>query len=364
MREKDLASKEPEAVYSNIRSSIINAQNKIIRTVNSAIVESYWEIGEQIYKECGENERAEYGKQVLKYLSGRLTEEFGKGFSTRSLREMRQFYCAFPKWRTVCAISLTWSHLRLIMRVENPNAREFYLEESAKSGWSVRQLERQIYSFFYERLLASRGDESVRNEIYILEPNKETKPTEILKSTYILEFLELEDSNKYHEKDLEQAIIDNLQKFLLELGRGFTFVARQKRLSIGRDNFYIDLVFYNYVLKCFVLIDLKVGKITHQDIGQMQMYTNYYTRELMNEGDNFPIGIVLGAEKDHMVVEYTLPENNTQIFTAKYKTYLPTEEEFKRELNLEKYKNIAHEIDDETGLESLITCDQENSQQC
>jgi predicted nuclease of restriction endonuclease-like (RecB) superfamily len=303
-------------------------------------VESYWEIGEQIHKECGESDRAEYGKHVLKYLSERLTQEFGKGFSTTNLKYMRQFYCAFPKGHTLCDQSLSWSHYRTIMRVENPRAREFYVEECAKCGWSVRQLERQIYSFFYERLLASKGDESVRNEINELEPKIETKPTEILKSTYVLEFLELEDSNKYHEKELEQAIIDNLQKFLLELGRGFTFVARQKRLSIGGENFYIDLVFYNYVLKCFVLIDLKVGKITHQDIGQMQMYTNYYKRELMNEGDNQPIGLVLGAEKNHMAIEYTLPENNTQIFTAKYKMYLPTEEELRRELNLEKYKKV------------------------
>ena len=181
------------------------------------------------------------------------------------------------------------------------------------------RLERQIHSLFYERLLSSHYDESVRNEIYTLEPKKEVKPTDILKSTYILEFLGLEDNTKYHEKELEQAIIDNLQKFLLELGRGFTFVERQKRLAIGSKNFYIDLVFYNYVLKCFVLIDLKIGEITHQDIGQMQMYTNYYKRELMNEGDNFPIGLVLGAEADRLVMEYTFPENNEQIFTAKYK---------------------------------------------
>jgi predicted nuclease of restriction endonuclease-like (RecB) superfamily len=340
VEEKNVATKTPEAVYNNIRDSIINAQNKIVRSVISAIVESYWEIGEQIYKECGENERAEYGKRVLKDLSERLTSKFGKGFTETNLKYMRQFYLAFPIRHALRDQSLSWTHYRLIMSVENPRAREFYVDECAKCGWSTRQLERQIHSFFYERLLASHGDENVRNEINVLEPKQETKPTELLKSTYVLEFLELEDSHKYHEKELEQAIIDNLQKFLLELGRGFTFVSRQKRLSIGGENFYIDLVFYNYILKCFVLIDLKVGKITHQDIGQVQMYTNYYKRELMNEGDNPPIGIVLGAEKNHMVIEYTLPENNTQIFTAKYKTYLPTEEELKRELNLEKYKGI------------------------
>ena len=337
---KDISIKELNTTYNNIRNSIVNAQNKIVKAINSAIVESYWQIGEQIYKECGENERAEYGKYVLQYLSNRLTKEFGDGFSVRALRRMRQFYMMFPIRSTVWT-KLSWSHYRTLLTVENPRAREFYEKECAECGWSVRQLERQIHTLFYERLLASNGDESVKNEIYTSVPKEEVQPTEILKSTYILEFLGLEDNSKYHEKELEQAIIDHLQKFLLELGRGFSFVARQKRLAIGSKNFYIDLVFYNYILKCYVLIDLKVGEITHQDIGQMQMYTNYYKRELMNEGDNQPIGIVLGAENDQMVVKYTLPENNTQIFTAKYKTYLPTEEELRRELSLENFKQIT-----------------------
>ena len=221
----------------------------------------------------------------------------------------------------------------MIMRVENPEAREFYVEECIKAGWSTRQLERQIYSFFYERLLASKMNESVRNEINILEPKKEERAVDVLKSPYVLEFLDLKDNKRYHEKELEQSIINNLQDFLLELGRGFSFVARQQRLSIGQDSYYIDLVFYNYRLKCFVLIDLKIGKITHQDIGQMQMYTNYYKRELMNEGDNQPIGIVLGADKNEAAVEYTLPEGNTNIFTAEYKLYIPTKEELKKELH-------------------------------
>jgi predicted nuclease of restriction endonuclease-like (RecB) superfamily len=345
---QDLMKKEPKETYNNIRTSIINAQNKIYRAVNSAIVESYWEIGEQIYRECGESDRAEYGKYVLKYLSERLTEEFGKGFDETNLRKMRQFYSVFPI-RDTLYLELGWSHYTLLMRVENPNARTFYTQECVKSGWSFRQLKRQIHSFFYERLLASHGDESVRNEINELEPKREMKPTDLLKEPYVLEFLELEDSHNYHEKELEQAIIDHLQQFLLELGRGFCFMGRQKRLAIGRKNFYIDLVFYNYSLKCFVLIDLKIGEITHQDLGQMQMYVNYYTRELMNEGDNKPIGLVLGAEKDKAVVEYTLPDGNTQIFASEYKLYLPTEEELKRELNLEKYKKIEAESNQATA---------------
>lgn len=342
MTDKELDIKNPETTYDNIRNAIVEAQNKIVRTVNSALVETYWKIGEQIFKECGENDRAEYGKYVINYLAERLTKEFGKGFNRTNLRYMRQFYMAFPIYHALRG-ELSWTHYRLIMSVENPQARAFYVEECAKCGWSTRQLERQIHSLFYERLLSSHYDESVRNEIYTLEPKKEVKPTDILKSTYILEFLGLEDNAKYHEKELEQAIIDHLQKFLLELGRGFTFVARQKRLSLDDDNFYIDLVFYNTVLHCYVLIDLKIGKLTHQDLGQMQMYVNYYTRELMNEGDNPPLGIVLCADKKEAVVRYTLPENNKQIFTAKYKTYLPTEEELKRELNLEKYKQLTDE---------------------
>ena len=279
MTDKEIEIKNPETTYDNIRNAIVEAQNKIVRTVNSALVETYWKIGEQIFKECGE-ERTEYRAYVLKYLAEKLTHDFGAGFGERRLREMRQFYAAFPIRRSLRA-ELSWTHYRLIMKVENPKARAFYADECAKCGWSTRQLERQIHSLFYERLLSSHYDESVRNEIYTLEPKKEVKPTDILKSTYILEFLGLEDNAKYHEKELEQAIIDNLQKFLLELGRGFTFVERQKRLAIGSKNFYIDLVFYNYVLKCFVLIDLKIGEITHQDIGQMQMCLVPYCRGLV-----------------------------------------------------------------------------------
>jgi predicted nuclease of restriction endonuclease-like (RecB) superfamily len=339
---ENLIKNEPKETYNNIRTSIINAQNKIYRAVNSAIVESYWEIGEQIYRECGESDRAEYGKYVLRYLSERLTEEFGKGFDETNLRKMRQFYSVFPIRDTVY-LELGWSHYTLLMRVENPNARTFYTQECIKSGWSFRQLKRQIHSFFYERLLASHEDESVRNEINELEPKEDVKPTDLLKEPYVLEFLELEDSHNYHEKELEQAIIDHLQQFLLEMGRGFTFVARQKRFSLEGDDFYIDLVLYNVLLRCYVLIDLKIGKLTHQDLGQMQMYVNYYTRELMNEGDNKPIGLILCTNKKDSVVKYTLPEENTQIFTAKYKTYLPTEEELKREIDLEKYKKIETE---------------------
>ena len=323
--------------YTAVRNSVINAQNKVYSAVNSAMVQAYWEIGEQIYKACGENERAGYGKGLLKYLSDNLTKEFGKGFDERNLRKMRQFYCTYPI-RDSLSPELSWTHYRRLMRIENDKIRSFYTEECVKSGWSVRQLERQINSFFYERLLSSQDKRTVSDEIQNLEPKPEYE--KIIRDPYVLEFLGLEANPHFYEKELEQAIIEHLQKFLLELGRGFSFVARQKHITFDDRHFYIDLVFYNYILKCFVLIDLKIGDLAHQDLGQMQMYVNYYTRELMNEGDNPPIGIVLCADKSDAIVKYTLPEDNNQIYASKYKLYMPTEEEFKRELNLEEFTKI------------------------
>ena len=326
-----------EETYRAIRGYVINAQNKVYVAVNFAMVNAYWEIGEQIYLACGENERAEYGKLLLKFISDKLTAEFGKGFTVRNLRNMRQFYLTFPIRHTLCA-ELSWSHYRTLMKVADENIRKFYMEECVKSGWSVRQLERQINTMYYQRILASKDRESVAEEIQTLEQKSEYET--ILKDPYVLEFLNLPTNEHYYESDLEQALIDHLQKFLLELGRGFSFVARQKRLKFDGRNFYIDLVFYNYILKCFVLIDLKVDDLTHQDIGQMQMYVNYYTRELMNEGDNPPIGILLCADKSDTLVRYTLPEDNTQIYAAKYLSYMPTEEELRKELNLDEFKTL------------------------
>ena len=268
----------------------------------------------------------------MKELSKQMTQDFGKGFTVANLKNMRQFYLTFPNGYALRS-KLSWTHYRLLMRVENENAREFYMQEAVKSQWSTRQLERQINSFFYERLLSSKNKEQVAAEIQTLEPAK--KPEDIIRDPYVLEFLGLASNDDFYESDLEQALITHLQKFLLELGRGFSFVARQKRITFDGRHFRIDLVFYNYILKCFVLIDLKVGDLTHQDLGQMQMYVHYYERELMNEGDNPPIGIVLCADKSESVVKYTLPENETQIFASKYKLYLPSEEELLRELNQE-----------------------------
>ncbi len=301
------------------------------------MVLAYHEIGEQIYKACGENDRAGYGKGLLQYLSERLTAEFGKGFTVANLRNMRQFFCCFPN-RYALRSDLSWTHYRLLMRVPDEAARQFYLEECAKSAWSSRQLERQIHTMFYQRMLASRDREAVAAEIQTTESKPEYE--KIIKDPYVMEFLQIKPDTHVYESDLEQGLIDHLQQFLLELGRGFSFVARQKRFTLDGRNFFIDLVFYNYILKCFVLIDLKAGDLTHQDIGQMQMYVNYYTRELMNEGDNPPIGLLLCADKSDAIVRYTLPEDNNQIFTSKYLTYLPSEEELKRELRLEDFYKL------------------------
>ena len=337
MNETEIFDNNGQETYRSIRNSVIAAQGKVYAAVNSAMVNAYWEIGEQIYRACGENDRAEYGKNLLQYISDRLTVEFGKGYTVRNLRNMRQFYLMFPIRHTLCT-ELSWSHYRVLMRISDKTARDFYTEECAKSAWSVRQLERQIHTMYYQRLLASRDKESVAAEIQTTEPKPEYEKA--VKDPYVMEFLQIKPDTHVYESDIEQALLDHLQEFLLELGRGFSFVARQKRFTVDGQDFFIDLVFYNYILKCFVLFDLKTGTLTHQDLGQMQMYVNYYTRELMNEGDKPPIGIVLCAEKNDAVVKYTLPEDNDQIFASKYYTYLPTEDELKRELRLDEFRKL------------------------
>lgn len=320
-------------IYERIRSEVEKARQKVYATVNLTMVETYWNIGKQIYEAQDKSERAEYGKGLLKFLSQKLTKEFGKGFTVTNLKYMRQFYMAFPNSHSL-SDQLSWTHYRMLLKVEDEKTRNFYLKECEKSNWSTRQLERQINSFYYQRLLSSQDKDSVRDKIQTLEKGVDAK--DIIRDPYVLEFLGLEQTPNLYEKDIEQGLINHLQKFLLELGRGFSFVARQKRISFDGEHYYIDLVFYNYILKCFVIIDLKLGKLNHQDIGQMQMYVNYYTRELMNEGDNLPIGIVLCADKSDSVVKYTLPEGNNQIYASKYKLYMPTEEELKRELAKEQ----------------------------
>ena len=324
---------QEKVVFEEIKKILQEARNKIYKTTNNAMVEAYWNIGKIIVEKQSGNEKAEYGAELLKNLSKEMTKEFGKGFTIANLKNMRQFYLTFPKSYALRS-ELSWTHYRLLMRVENENARNFYIEETIKSNWSTRQLERQITTLFYERILSSKNKEKVSQEIYKLEPKK-NRPEDIIKDPYVLEFLGLPENIDFLEKNLEQSLINHLQKFLLELGRGFSFVARQKRITFDGRHFYIDLVFYNYILKCFVLIDLKLGDLTHQDLGQMQMYVHYFQEEMMNEGDNPPIGIVLCADKSDSIVKYTLPKGEKQIFASKYMLYLPSEEELLLELKKE-----------------------------
>jgi len=320
-------------LYQEVRNTLMAARSKAYSAVNSAMVEAYWEIGQQIDEAVGE--RAEYGKGLLKYLAGQLTTEFGKGFDESSLRRMRQFFKMFPNRATLWH-ELSWSHYRLLMKLEDESRREFYGRECVESAWSVRQLERQINSFFYERLLATQksGIESVKNEIHSLEPK--SSPDYILKDPYILEFLDLKENRDYHESDLEQALIDKLQEFLLELGKGFSFVARQKRITIEGDHYYVDLVFYNYILKCFVVIDLKAGKLTYQDVGQIDFYVRYFEDKVKLPEDNPTIGIVLCTDKNDTMAKYSVLSDNENLFASKYMLYLPTEEELTHELKRER----------------------------
>jgi predicted nuclease of restriction endonuclease-like (RecB) superfamily len=321
-------------IYQGIRDTLAQARMKAYTAINFAMVEAYWEIGRQIEEAVGD--RAEYGKGLLKYLANHLTVEFGKGFTERNLQAMRQFYRVFKIPHTLCA-ELSWSHYRLLMKIEDDSRREFYFRECVEAAWSVRQLERQINSFFYERLLATQksGREGVRDEIQALEPK--TDPAYVLKDPYILEFLDLKENRDYRESDLEQALIETIQEFLLELGKGFSFVARQKRITTeGGEHYYIDLVFYNFILKCFVVIDLKTGKLTYQDVGQIDFYVRLFDDKVKQSDDNPTIGIILCADKDDSIVKYSVLSDKDNLFATKYMLYLPTEDELKRELERER----------------------------
>jgi len=322
-------------VYQNIRTVLVAARQKVYSVINSTMVEAYWEIGRQIEEAIGN--RAEYGKGLLQFISHGLSSEFGKGFTVRNLQAMRQFYAVFPNTHALRA-ELSWTHYRLLMRIDNEPRREFYLKECAESNWSSRQLERQITSFYYERLLATQKEDrdSVKSEIHKTEPKIDSDY--ILKDPYILEFLDLNENKKYHENELEQALIDNLQKFLMELGKGFSFVARQKRITIEGDHYYVDLVFYNYMLKCFVVIDLKTGKLNYQDIGQIDFYVRYFDDQIKSPEDNPTLGIILCADKNKTMAKYSVLSDKENLLASKYMLYLPTEEELKKELERERLR--------------------------
>lgn len=321
-----------------IKNILSQARQRAYTAINSAMVEAYWLIGRRIVEEeqNGEN-RAEYGKEVLQTLSIALTNEFGKGYSYRTLREIRQFYLTFPeieKWRTLFA-KLSWSHFQRVLKVSNEKARMYYLTEAAENMWTVRTLDRNISTLYYDRLLASDNKLEVQEEMQ--NNTKLLQFEEFIKSPTVLEFLKLPIGKSYTEMELEKALIDDLQEFMLELGKGFAFVARQLHIKTETSDFYIDLVFYNYILKCFVIVELKTNKLTHQDIGQLDMYVRMYDDLKRQENDNPTIGLLLCTETDGVVARYSILNQNSQLFATKYVHYLPTEEELVREITQQKW---------------------------
>lgn len=331
-----LPEKTIEQLHQHIAHVIQNGKQTTYRAINSAMISTYWEIGRLIVEEEQQGkERANYGNYLILTLAKRLTNEFGSGYNERNLRYMRNFFIIYPI-RNALRSELTWTHYRLLMRVENIDARLFYEQECIKCHWSTRILERQIQVFYYERLLASSDKEVVRQEAADKTAIPSVSPRDFIKDPYILEFLDIKSDYKLYEADLEQLIIDNLQRFMLELGRGFAFVARQQYIRADNEDFYIDLVFYNYILKCFVLIDLKIGKLMHQDIGQMDMYVRMYEDKFKLEGDNPTIGLILCSEKNEAVVKYSILNNNQQLFASKYMLYFPSEATLKAELERER----------------------------
>ena len=322
-----------EQFVSDIRNIIITARTTAIRSVDFERVKMYWKLGERIFiEEQKGQDRAEYGGYLLQNVALEIEKEFGSGFSVRQLERARQFYRTYPI-ATALRTQLNWYQYRLLIQIDDKDKREYYELETANNNWTGRELERQINSGLYERLLLSNDKKSVL-EVARKERQPES-PTEIIKDPMVLEFLGLKPDAAYYEKDLERALITNLQAFLLELGNGFSFVARQKRILLEDDEFFADLVFYNRLLRCFVIIELKTHKITHEDIGQLQMYVNYYDRNEKAPDENPTIGILLCADKNDLLVKYTLPENNSTILASKYQLYLPTEKQLAEQLRIE-----------------------------
>lgn len=357
-----------EPLYGEIRAVLEAARTGAYRAVNAAMMHAYWNVGRLILEhEQGGVKRAAYGEAVLDDLSRRLMAEFGRGFDITNLRKMRQFYRMFEirdavrlesgktkrdAARLVSTVEtirhtaydeLSWSHYRLLMQVENPAAREWYMREAAEQHWSTRQLDRQISVLYYERLLASRKKAPVRKEA--TTKLAKVEHDQFIRDPYVLEFLDLKEYPALRESAVEQAIIDNMQEFLLELGKGFSFVARQKRIRFEDEDFYVDLVFYNYLLKCFVLIDLKAGKLTHQDIGQMDSYVRVFDAHARPKGDNPTIGLILCSSKNEAVAKYSVLSEGRQIFAAKYMKILPTEAQLAREIEREQSLTKARPLE-------------------
>ncbi len=317
-------------LLSSLEQILSEARMRAVYQINQVLVSAYWEMGRRIvnYEQEGKS-RARYGTHLLETLSRDLTRQFGQGFSRDNLEKMRKFYLQFPNSATLSR-KLSWSHYCLLLRIESTLARQFYLVETEKEKWAVRELERQINSLLFERLAASKDTKGVwalAQKGQVIE-----RSSDLIKDPYVLEFLGLESSEKYTETELEERIIHHLKHFLLELGKGFMFVSRQQRVTLENEHFYIDLVFYNRILRCFVLVELKIGKLTHQDLGQLQMYVHYYDREVKQADENPTIGILLCADKKEAIVKYTLSEENKQIFASQYKIYLPEKKELEERL--------------------------------
>ncbi len=324
-------------LYQTIKQVLEQARNTAYRAVNSAMVFSYWEIGRLIVKDEQKGEqRAPYGKGVLKELSQKLIRDFGKGFDERELRRMRQFFLCFSI-RDALRPELTWTHYRSLIRIENKSARDYYLNESVAANWSSRALDRQINTLYFERLLSSKEKEPVKNEMQEKTKELTVKPQDFIKDPYILEFLNLPTNFAHKEKDIENNLVLHLQQFLLELGNGFAFVAQQKHIRTESSDFFIDLVFYHIKLKCYVLIDFKLGKLVHQDIGQMDMYVRMFNDLEKSDSDNPTIGIILCSSKDETVVKYSVLAENKNLFASEYMTYLPTEEQLKELIEADRF---------------------------
>ena len=320
-----------------VKEILKNARQKAYTAVNSAMVEAYWEIGRRIVEEEQRGkERAEYGKEIIKNLSKELTEEFGKGFGERNIRNIRQFYVLFSdyeKWKSLIS-KLTWTHIQKVLRVSDEKARIFYLTEAAENMWSVRTLDRNISTLYYNRIVASIDKKIVENEMK--EKTKKLQAKEFIKNPVVLEFLDLPTNMSYTENELEKALTDDIQKFMMELGKGFAFVERQQHIRTENSDFYIDLVFYNYILKCFVIVELKTEKLTHQDIGQLDMYVRMYDDLKKQENDNPTIGLLLCTETDRTIIKYSVLNDNKNLFASKYINYLPSEEELINEIERQK----------------------------
>ena len=335
---------EHPSLVHQLRELIQSARCQALRAVDTIQVRTCWEIGRHIVEfEQQGLDRAEYGNRLIPRLAETLTSEFGRGFDASNLRYMRLFYQAFPK-RDALRHELSWTHFRTLLRIDNERARQWYMNEAAEQNWSTRALDRQINTLYYERLLASKDRDPVRQEAANQIAALNHSPRDFVRDPVILEFLGLPETGRLLEADLEQALSDKLQSFLLELGKGFAFVARQMRISTETKDFYIDLVFYNYLLKCFVLFDLKTGELTHQDIGQMDMYVRMVDDLKRSPDDNPTVGIILCAAKDHSVVRYSVLHENQQLFASKYKLILPTEEELRTELEKEQRLLAENEL--------------------